>query len=67
VALALQAMHALGWVHRDVKSPNVLLNAAGQAVLGDTGLAKQADAHGSGRGVLARWATSAPTTSARAY
>jgi serine/threonine protein kinase len=50
VACALQAMHALNWVHRDVKSANVLLNCSGEAVLGDTGLAKQADVGGCSRG-----------------
>ena len=43
VANALVAMHDLRWVHRDVKSANVLLSRSGEAVLGDTGLAKQAD------------------------
>lgn len=36
---ALAALHASGWVHRDVKAENVLFGRRGRAVLTDLGLA----------------------------
>ena len=40
VAAGLDAMHRLGAVHRDIKPSNILLDAQGQAKVGDLGLAQ---------------------------
>lgn len=43
VALALQEAHDCGIIHRDMKPANIMLNAKGQPVLMDFGLARQVD------------------------
>ena len=54
VGAAVEALHAAGWLHRDIKPGNILRRADGHAVLADLGLLKQygkAKATGKGSGV----------------
>merc|ERR1719410_2960874 len=37
-ALAIQSIHALGFIHRDIKPDNILLDARGHVKLSDFGL-----------------------------
>ena len=46
LAEGLQAIHAAGIVHRDLKTPNIMLDAHGLAHLMDFGIAKRVDQHG---------------------
>jgi eukaryotic-like serine/threonine-protein kinase len=43
LASALDAIHAQGWVHRDVKPGNVIVDDAGQATLLDFGIVRAAE------------------------
>ena len=43
VAEALSFAHEKGYVHRDIKPANILINAQGEAVLSDFGIAKTSD------------------------
>jgi serine/threonine-protein kinase len=46
VAAGLQAVHDAGIVHRDLKTPNIMLEPSGVARLMDFGIAKREDAEG---------------------
>src|SRR5207245_8630255 len=44
IARGLQAIHDVGIIHRDLKTPNVMLDRRGAVRLMDFGIAKQVDA-----------------------
>jgi len=48
LAAALDVVHAAGFVHRDIKSSNVMIAESGRVVLLDFGIAKLASADGPG-------------------
>ena len=55
VVLALETLHELGIIYRDIKLENILLDSSGHIVLTDFGLSKEflpTDKVGSGAGVL---------------
>jgi len=41
IAVALDALHSLGWVHLDIKPQNILITKGGRAVLADFGIAQR--------------------------
>jgi O-acetyl-ADP-ribose deacetylase (regulator of RNase III) len=51
VLRGLSSIHVAGVIHRDIKPPNLFLSGAGEAMVGDFGIA--VDPHGAARGDLA--------------
>ena len=44
--LALKHLHSVGYMHRDIKPDNVLIDAKGHCKLGDFGFARKVDSNG---------------------
>jgi serine/threonine-protein kinase len=61
-ATALAFMHAQGWVHRDVKPDNMMVNSAGECKVIDFALAQRI-----GAGGVARWFRKPKAQGTRSY
>lgn len=46
VSVALDTMHNNGWLHLDIKAPNIIIDDDGLAILGDLGISQHYDEEG---------------------